>query len=187
MMAQDARVVHVIDVALHVARAIESVGGRHFVGGCLASSLQGEPGTTTDIDIVLELPLGRTSELVGSLAPDFEVDRDMLKYAVLHGGTCNIFHLPKVMKVDLFAVGPTPYGAHHPPDAPDPDSAPLCRQPTGPANDELAPQFSPTTRRFGLGGHRRSPFDARARSGAAPRTLFFGGVETRGPGAGARG
>lgn len=33
----------------------------------------------------------------------------MLREAVLHGGSCNIFFLPVVMKIDLFAVGPTPY------------------------------------------------------------------------------
>jgi hypothetical protein len=108
-MVEDARPPDVIDVALRVAQAIESAGGSYFVGGSLASSLQGEPRTTNDIDIVLELPFGRISELVRSLGPDFEVDRDMLKDALLHGGSCNIFHLPTVMKIDLFAIGPTPY------------------------------------------------------------------------------
>jgi hypothetical protein len=108
-MAPDAGVADVIDIALRVARAIESVGGSYFVGGSLASSLQGEPRATNDIDIVLELPLGRISDLVRSLEPDFEVDRDMLKDVLLHGGSCNLFHLPTVVKVDLCAVGPTPY------------------------------------------------------------------------------
>ncbi|MBN1605040.1 MAG: nucleotidyl transferase AbiEii/AbiGii toxin family protein [Polyangiaceae bacterium] len=108
-MVEGARPPDVIDVALRVAQAIESAGGSYFVGGSLASSLQGEPRTTNDIDIVLELPFGRISELVRSLGSDFEVDRDMLKDALLHGGSCNIFHLPTVMKIDLFAIGPTPY------------------------------------------------------------------------------
>ncbi|MEI8255809.1 MAG: hypothetical protein WCJ30_09065 [Deltaproteobacteria bacterium] len=43
----------IIGVALVVARAIEQVGGAYFVGGSLASSLQGEPRATNDIDIVL--------------------------------------------------------------------------------------------------------------------------------------
>lgn len=45
-----------IEVALLVARAIESVGGAYFIGGSVASSFQGEPRATNDIDIVLELP-----------------------------------------------------------------------------------------------------------------------------------
>jgi hypothetical protein len=98
-----------IDVALLVARAIESVGGAYFVGGSVASSFQGEPRATNDIDIVLDLPLGRIDALVGALGPSFEVDVDMLRDALLHGRTCNIFFLPLLTKVDLFALGPSPF------------------------------------------------------------------------------
>jgi hypothetical protein len=98
-----------LDVALLVARAIESVGGSYFVGGSLASSIQGEPRATNDIDIVIELPLGRIAELVSALGPDFEVDVEILRDALLHGRTCNIFYLPAVTKIDLFAVGPSAF------------------------------------------------------------------------------
>src|ERR1700729_4006499 len=97
-----------IEVALRVAGAIEAAGGAYFVGGSVASSFQGEPRATNDVDIVLELPIGRIDRLVAELGPAFEVDRDMLRDALLHGRSCNIFYLPVVMKVDLFAVGPTP-------------------------------------------------------------------------------
>jgi len=98
-----------LDVALAVARAVESVGGSYFVGGSVASSLQGEPRATNDIDIVVELPLGRISDFVAALGGDFEVDMEMLRDALLHARSCNIFFLPEVMKVDLFAVGPSPF------------------------------------------------------------------------------
>jgi hypothetical protein len=98
-----------IDVALEVAAAIESVGGEYFVGGSVASSLQGGPRATNDIDIVLMLPLGRLADFAMALGPRFDVDLDMLRDAILHDGSCNIFFLPVVMKVDLFAVGPHPY------------------------------------------------------------------------------
>ena len=39
-----------LDVALCVAAAIEQVGGDYFVGGSVASSLQGDPRATNDID-----------------------------------------------------------------------------------------------------------------------------------------
>lgn len=94
-----------IDVALAVARAIESVGGAYFVGGSVASSLQGEPRATNDIDIVVELPLGRLADFVAALGADFEVDVDMLRDALLNQRTCNIYFLPAVMKVDIFGVG----------------------------------------------------------------------------------
>ena len=39
-----------IDVALKVARALTAVAAEYFLGGSLASSLQGEPRATNDID-----------------------------------------------------------------------------------------------------------------------------------------
>jgi hypothetical protein len=98
-----------LTIALRVAAAIEHVGGTYFVGGSVASSLQGEPRATNDIDIVLELPLGQIDAFATALGPDFQVDRAMLRDALLHGTSCNIFFLPEIMKIDLFAVGPEPY------------------------------------------------------------------------------
>jgi hypothetical protein len=108
-MAVDQQPLDAIAVALRVANSIEAVEGSYFVGGSLASSLQGEPRATNDIDMVIEMPLGRIGQFVGALGSDFEVDLDMLRDALLHGRSCNIFYLPAVMKIDLFAVGPSPF------------------------------------------------------------------------------
>ncbi len=94
-----------IDVALLVADAIARAAGSYFVGGSLASSLQGEPRATNDIDVVLDLPAIRARDLARELGDEFEVDVDMLRDAILHKRSCNIFYLPTVIKVDLFAVG----------------------------------------------------------------------------------
>jgi hypothetical protein len=99
----------VIDVALRVAEALESVGARYFVGGSLASSLDGQPRATNDIDLVIDIPLGKLGALIAALGPDFEVDRDILKDAILHGGSANIFYLPQVLKIDLFGHAHGPY------------------------------------------------------------------------------
>jgi hypothetical protein len=108
-MSNPARPADATDVALLVARAIEGCRATYFVGGSLASSLQGEPRATNDIDIVVDLPIKSIGDLVTALGADFEVDVDMLRDALVHRSTCNIFHLPTVMKIDLFAVGPAPY------------------------------------------------------------------------------
>lgn len=62
-----------------------SIGGAYFVGGSLAGSLQGEPRATNDIDVVIELPLGRLRAFVDALGPDFEVDLDVLRDSLLRG------------------------------------------------------------------------------------------------------
>jgi hypothetical protein len=98
-----------IGVALRVGTAIESVGGSYFVGGSIASSLQGEPRSTNDIDIVVEMPLGRLRALREALGIDFEVDLDPLRDALMNGRCSNIFFLPAITKIDLFGVGPTAF------------------------------------------------------------------------------
>lgn len=94
-----------VDVALLVAAAIESVGGEYFVGGSLASSFQGEPRATNDVDFVLSLPLGRLEDFKAALGPDFEIDLDMLRDALRTAGSANAFHLPTVTKIDFFGRG----------------------------------------------------------------------------------
>ena len=98
-----------VDVALHVASALEQVGARYFVGGSFASSLDGEPRATNDIDFVIDLKVGKIADFVAALGADFEVDVDMLTDAVLHGRSANAFYLPLVLKIDFFGH---PHGSY---------------------------------------------------------------------------
>lgn len=98
-----------LDVALRVAAALDSLGCEYFVGGSVASSLHGEPRATNDIDMVVAMAPYRVKAFAEKLGSDFEVDQDMLRDALLRGSCANIFYLPMVTKVDLFAVGSTPY------------------------------------------------------------------------------
>jgi hypothetical protein len=98
-----------IDIALKVAAAITAVGAEYFLGGSLASSLQGEPRATNDIDFVIALPAGRIKALRDALGDDFEVDTDMLRDAVLHARSANAFYLPNVTKIDFFGRGYEPF------------------------------------------------------------------------------
>jgi hypothetical protein len=50
-----------VDIALRVARALEAVNVDYFVGGSLASSLQGEPRSTA----AASSPTTKSSFLVG--------------------------------------------------------------------------------------------------------------------------
>lgn len=96
-----------LDIALLVAASIERAGGRYFVGGSVASSLQGDPRSTNDIDFVVELT--RVRAFAEALGPNFEVDEVMVSQAVTSGGSANIFYLPWVTKIDIFGVGSAPY------------------------------------------------------------------------------
>lgn len=98
-----------LDIALKVAAALTSVGAEYFLGGSLASSLQGEPRATNDIDFVIALPAVRISALRDALGADFEVDTDMLRDAVRHARSANAFYLPVVTKIDFFGRGYEPF------------------------------------------------------------------------------
>lgn len=99
----------ILDVALLVAQALNGVGARYFVGGSLASSIDGEPRATNDIDFVIDIRIGKLREFVAALGPDFEIDYDMLKDAVLHGRSANAFYLPIVLKIDFFGHAHGPF------------------------------------------------------------------------------
>jgi len=98
-----------IDIALKVARALTAVGAEYFLGGSLASSLQGEPRATNDIDFVISLPLGKVGELSSALGSDFEVDIETLRDALLRARCSNAFYLPVVTKIDFFGRGYEPF------------------------------------------------------------------------------
>lgn len=91
-------------VALKVAGALESLGVAYFLGGSMASSMQGEPRSTNDVDIVADLEVSQVLPFVNALGSDFEVDAESLLEAVRLRLSWNIFHLPSALKVDLFVA-----------------------------------------------------------------------------------
>lgn len=99
----------VYDVAFRVGRALESSGVPYFLGGSLASSLQGEARATNDLDFVVDLRVEQIVNLADALGPDFDVDQESLADAVRRGRSWNVYFLPTVYKVDLFQKGATPF------------------------------------------------------------------------------
>jgi len=108
-MSGSSEVGSALDVALRVAAALDEAGCEYFVGGSVASSLQGEPRATNDIDIVVAMMPHRIREFVKRLGPDFEVDEEALRDALMRGSCANIFYLPMVTKIDIFALGSGKY------------------------------------------------------------------------------
>jgi hypothetical protein len=109
MPADPPEVLDPIAVALAVGRALERVGADYFLGGSLASSLQGEPRSTNDIDLVVNLREPDVAAFAVALGPDFDVDEGALRESLGSGGSWNIFHLPSMMKIDLFTAGRSPF------------------------------------------------------------------------------
>jgi hypothetical protein len=74
--------VDVLDIALRVTEALERTGVGYFLGGSLASSFQGEPRATNDIDLVVDLEEGQV---------------------------WNVIYLPTATKIDLFVLRGSPF------------------------------------------------------------------------------
>ncbi len=97
-----------IRVALIVAEALEACGVRYLVGGSLASSVSGEPRSTLDVDLVVELTEKDVERLVSALGDRFHVDADVIRRAIRTRSSANIIHYATSTKVDLFMAGGSP-------------------------------------------------------------------------------
>lgn len=98
-----------LQVALLVARALESIGVEYFLGGSMASSIQGQARFTRDIDFVVRLSELQVPSLVEALGPDFDVDDVALARAARGKTSWNIFHSPTVIRIDLFVLKAAPF------------------------------------------------------------------------------
>ncbi|WP_224247674.1 hypothetical protein [Hyalangium gracile] len=99
----------ILGIAFQCAEAMERAQVPYFLGGSLASSLQGEPRATNDIDFVVDLRPEQVRPLIDALGEDFDVDEEALREAVSRRSSWNIFHIPTVTKVDLFILRQEPF------------------------------------------------------------------------------
>ena len=97
-----------IAVSLLVAEALEACDVRYLVGGSLASAISGEPRSTLDVDMVVELTETDIDRFVSALGEGFHADPEALRRAVREKSSANLIHLATSTKVDLFILGGTP-------------------------------------------------------------------------------
>jgi len=81
-----------------------------MVTGSYASSLQGEPRLTHDIDLVVLIPPGATDKLIGHFpAPEFHLDGDQMKAAIRERTMFSVLHVPEGDKVDFWMLTSDPF------------------------------------------------------------------------------
>ena len=97
-----------VSVALRVAEALQACGARYVVGGSLASSISGEPRSTLDVDLVVEMAVEQVATFLKALGEEFYADSDSLRRAIRDRSSTNLIHYPSSTKVDLFVSGGTP-------------------------------------------------------------------------------
>jgi hypothetical protein len=95
-----------------VTGALEGAGIPFMVSGSLASSLQGEPRSTHDIDLVIDVAAADAARLLGALsAPDLYVDPIALTDAVREQRMFNLLDPATGDKVDFWLLTDDPYDA----------------------------------------------------------------------------
>ncbi len=97
-----------VDVALCVAGVLDRCGVRYVVGGSLASSVSGEPRSTVDVDVMVDISESEIACVTEGLGPEFYADAATFARAVRTRSSVNVIHLATATKVDLFVMGATP-------------------------------------------------------------------------------
>ena len=93
-----------------VALTLERLGIDYMVTGSITSSLQGEPRSTHDIDIVVNLPRSKAHDLAGAFpSPGFYLDEEALAEAITGMGMANLIDTESGDKVDFWLLTDEPF------------------------------------------------------------------------------
>lgn len=84
---------------------LERLSIRYTVGGSVASGLHGEPRSTHDTDVLVELRREQSKALVRELRPAFYVDEEGLRRALDESSSFNVIHVAGARKFDVFVAG----------------------------------------------------------------------------------
>ena len=88
-----------------VARILQSLDIRFYVGGSVASSFHGAARSTMDVDLVADLRLENIELFVSRLGKgEYYVSQAAIEEAVNRSSCFNVIHLASSFKVDIFIL-----------------------------------------------------------------------------------
>ena len=85
-----------------IVEALEQIGVAYHIGGSVASSMNGIPRLTIDIDMVADLKLQHVQPLINRLTNQYYIDADAVRDAIRRKSSFNAIHLDTMLKVDVF-------------------------------------------------------------------------------------
>lgn len=94
-----------VDLAADLARRLDALGIPYVIGGSLASTLVGEPRSTSDIDVAVSLQIADLEGLIAAVANDFYVSSSAATDAIERKRSFNLIDQRSGLKVDLFVLG----------------------------------------------------------------------------------
>jgi len=93
-----------------VVPILESLGIDYMVTGSIASSMQGEPRSTHDIDLVVQIPPQAIGHLLAAFpAPDFLLQEQSVRDALRNRSMFNLLSLADGEKVDFWILTGEPF------------------------------------------------------------------------------
>ena len=91
-------------------KALEAAGIEYMVSGSLVSSLQGEPRSTHDIDVVVEVQKPKVHALVRAFPPpDYYLTEESILEAIEEQGMFNLMDVNSGDKVDFWILTEEPF------------------------------------------------------------------------------
>ena len=90
-----------LEVLKVVSERLEAAQLPFMLTGSFAMAYYGRPRMTRDLDIVVSLGEDDVTPLVAALSPDFYIDADSVRSAVVSERQFNLMHLATSIKVDL--------------------------------------------------------------------------------------
>ena len=100
-----------VETLVPVARTLDSLGVRYFVGGSLASSARGIARASLDVDLVADLRMEHVQDFAARLRPAYYVSEEAIRDAIAKRTSFNVVHLETMMKVDVFVSRGRPWDA----------------------------------------------------------------------------
>jgi hypothetical protein len=93
-----------------VVEALDALGIQYMLTGSVASSIQGEPRSTHDIDLVVALPPDKVDALLQAFqAPEFYLAREAIDDALRCRSMFNLLAIAEGEKVDFWMLTDEPY------------------------------------------------------------------------------
>jgi hypothetical protein len=93
-----------------VIATLERLNIDYMVTGSIASSMQGEPRSSHDIDVVVNLPASAIPRLLKSFPPpDYYLAESAIRDAIQAGSMFNLLHVAEGEKVDFWILTEEPY------------------------------------------------------------------------------
>jgi hypothetical protein len=87
-----------------VARVLQTMKVRFYIGGSVASSFHGAARSTMDVDLVADLRATDVDHFVKALQEEYYVSKAAIVEAISRLSCFNLIHLPSSFKVDVFIL-----------------------------------------------------------------------------------